>query len=215
MKELDSYRHKGMRRRLVDEIRRQGIVDEKVLQAIEKVPRHLFMDNAFLEMAYENKAFPIGKGQTISQPYTVAFQTELLKVSYGDKILEIGTGSGYQACILAEMGARVISMERHEALSAEAKKRIHSLGFKVRCVYGDGFLGYKEMAPYDKIIITAAAPEIPGALLDQLKVGGVLVVPKDEDGMQRMLRITKTNTDEYRTESFNYFSFVPMLKGKA
>lgn len=215
MKELDSYRHKGMRRRLVDEIRRQGIVDEKVLQAIEKVPRHLFMDNAFLEMAYENKAFPIGKGQTISQPYTVAFQTELLKVSYGDKILEIGTGSGYQACILAEMGARVISMERHEALSAEAKKRIHSLGYKVRCVYGDGFLGYKEMAPYDKIIITAAAPEIPGALLDQLKVGGVLVVPKDEDGMQRMLRITKTNTDEYRTESFNYFSFVPMLKGKA
>jgi len=209
----DTYRHKGMRKKLVDEIREQGITDDNVLEAIEAIPRHFFMDDAFTEMAYKNKAFPIGKGQTISQPYTVAFQTQLLRVGYGDKILEIGTGSGYQASILAHMGAQVYTIERHKNLSQEAKKLLHHLGYKVRCIYGDGFQGYVPFAPYDKIIITAAAPELPKALLDQLKVGGVMVVPKDEKGMQRMMRITKTNVDDYKEELFEYFSFVPMLPG--
>ncbi len=214
MERNDLYRHKGMRVKLVEELRLGGIKNESVLKAIEKIPRHFFMDAAFLEKAYENKAFPIGKGQTISQPYTVAFQTELLKVGFGDKILEIGTGSGYQASVLAELGASVYSIERHKSLSSSAKKILVHLGYKVRCLYGDGFLGYPAFAPYDKILITAAAPEIPQPLLDQLKVGGCMVIPKNENGSQRMLRITKTNVNDYKTEKFNYFQFVPMLKGK-
>jgi len=202
-----------MRKKLVEEIRRQGITDERVLEAIEAIPRHFFMDDAFTEIAYQNKAFPIGRGQTISQPYTVAFQSQLLKVGYGDKILEIGTGSGYQAGILAHLGAQVYTIERHQQLSKDAKKLLHHLGYKVRCIYGDGFKGYEHFAPYDKMIITAAAPNIPKALLDQLKVGGVMVVPRDEGGMQRMIRITKTNVDDYSEELFDYFSFVPMLPG--
>lgn len=214
MQQFDSYRHKGMRVKLVEQIREKGIVDERVLSAIEKIPRHFFMDKAFLEKAYEDKAFPIGKGQTISQPYTVAFQSQLLKVGYGDKILEIGTGSGYQAAVLAEMGANVYSIERHKSLSTSAKDLLVQLGYKVRCLYGDGFLGFPAFAPYDKIIITAAAPEIPQALLDQLKVGGCMIIPKDEAGAQRMLRISKTNVNDYVTEQFEQFRFVPMLKGK-
>lgn len=214
MNKIDTYRHKGMRQKLVDQIKGKGIEDERILKAIGKIPRHFFMDEAFVEKAYEDKAFPIGKGQTISQPYTVAFQTQLLRVGYGDKILEIGTGSGYQACVLAEMGANVYTIERHRSLSASAKKLLVHLGYKVRCIYGDGFLGYPPFAPYDKILITAAAPEIPNALLEQLKVGGCMVVPKDENGKQRMLRITKTNVNDYTTEPFDYFQFVPMLKGK-
>jgi protein-L-isoaspartate(D-aspartate) O-methyltransferase len=202
-----------MRKKLVDEIHAQGITDEKILDAMEKIPRHFFMDDAFTEHAYENRAFPIGREQTISQPYTVAFQTQLLRVHYGDKILEIGTGSGYQACVLAELGARVYSIERHESLSKSAKEIIHRLGYKVHCIYGDGFAGYEAFAPYDKILITAAAPEVPQTLLDQLKVGGTMVLPVDHGGIQRMIRITKTNTDAYAHEEFDYFSFVPMLKG--
>lgn len=209
----DTYRHKGMRRKLVQEVREMGIEDERVLEAIGAIPRHLFMDNAFTEFAYRNTAFPIAKGQTISQPYTVAFQTQLLRVHYGDKILEIGTGSGYQAAVLAHLGAQVFSVERHKALSQSAKRILHALGYKVRCIYGDGFLGYPPFAPYDKILITAAAPEPPKALLNQLKVGGVMVLPVDSGGIQRMMRITKTNTDDYREEVFDYFSFVPMLPG--
>ena len=203
-----------MRQKLVEQIRSAGIEDERILKAIEKIPRHYFMDEAFVEKAYEDKAFPIGNGQTISQPYTVAFQTQLLKVGYGDKILEIGTGSGYQASVLAEMGANVYSIERHKSLSESAKKLLVHLGYKVRCIYGDGFLGYPPFAPYDKILITAAAPEIPQPLLEQLKVGGFMVIPKDENGKQRMLRISKTNVNDYKTEQFDYFQFVPMLKGK-
>jgi len=203
-----------MRKKLVEEIRGQGITDEKVLDAIGKIPRHFFMDDAFTEIAYENRAFPIGRDQTISQPYTVAFQTQLLRVHYGDKILEIGTGSGYQACVLAELGAKVYTIERHAELSRSAKEIIHRLGYKAHCIYGDGFAGYEAFAPYDKILITAAAPEIPKALLDQLKVGGSMVIPVDEGGLQRMVRITKTNIDAYAEEAFDYFSFVPMLKGK-
>ncbi|MEZ5002266.1 MAG: protein-L-isoaspartate(D-aspartate) O-methyltransferase [Chitinophagales bacterium] len=214
MNRIDTYRHKGMRQKLVEQIKGKGIEDERILKAIGKIPRHFFMDEAFVEKAYEDKAFPIGKGQTISQPYTVAFQTQLLRVGYGDKILEIGTGSGYQACVLAEMGANVYTIERHQSLSASAKKLLVHLGYKVRCIYGDGFMGYPPFAPYDKILITAAAPEIPKALLEQLKVGGCMVVPKDENGKQRMLRITKTNVNDYSTEPFDYFQFVPMLKGK-
>lgn len=205
-----------MRTKLVEEIREQGIEDERVLTAIEKIPRHFFLDDAFMEIAYKNKAFPIGKAQTISQPYTVAFQTELLKVGYGDRILEIGTGSGYQASILAELGAQVVSVERHQTLSKSAKALLSKLGYKsVRCIYGDGFEGYPPFAPYDKILITAAAPEIPKKLLEQLKVGGFMVLPKNEGKLQRMMRITKTNVDDYSEELFDYFSFVPMLKGKA
>ena len=210
---IDTYRHKGMRKKLVAEIKEQGISDEKLLEAIDKIPRHFFMDDAFTEIAYENRAFPIGKEQTISQPYTVAFQTQLLRVNFGDKILEIGTGSAYQACVLTELGAQVTTIERHEYLSRKAKELIHRLDYKVRTVFGDGFKGYPPFAPYDKILITAAAPEIPQSLRDQLKVGGVMVVPIDEGGLQRMIRLTKTNVNEFKEEQFDYFSFVPMLKG--
>lgn len=214
MERKDTYRHKGMRKKLAEEVHAQGINDERVLEAIEKIPRHFFLDEAFLEMAYKNQAFPIGRGQTISQPYTVAFQTELLEVQKGDKILEIGTGSGYQACVLAELGARVYSIERHKPLSQTAKKLIASFGYKVRCIYGDGFLGYPALAPFDKIIITAAAPEIPEKLVEQLKIGGIMVIPKDEDGQQIMLKITKLEDGSLKTERSTYFKFVPMLKGK-
>jgi len=214
MERKDTYRHKGMRKKLAEEVHAQGINDERILAAIEKIPRHLFLDDAFVEMAYKNQAFPIGRGQTISQPYTVAYQTELLDLKKGEKVLEIGTGSGYQACVLAELGAKVYSIERHQALSEKAKKLIVELGYNVRCIYGDGFLGFPALAPFDKIIITAAAPEIPPKLLDQLKIGGIMVIPKDEEGQQIMLKITKLDDGNLKTERNTYFNFVPMLKGK-
>jgi protein-L-isoaspartate(D-aspartate) O-methyltransferase len=203
-----------MRKKLAEEVHAQGINDERILAAIEKIPRHLFLDEAFVEMAYKNQAFPIGRGQTISQPYTVAYQTELLDVKKGEKVLEIGTGSGYQACILAELGAKVYSIERHQLLSEKAKKLISALGYSVRCIYGDGFLGFPALAPFDKIIITAAAPEIPPKLLEQLKIGGIMVIPKDEEDQQIMLKITKLEDGKIKTERNSYFKFVPMLKGK-
>jgi len=214
MERKDTYRHKGMRKKLAEEVHAQGINDERILAAIEKIPRHLFLDDAFVEMAYKNQAFPIGRGQTISQPYTVAYQTELLDLKKGEKVLEIGTGSGYQACVLAELGAKVYSIERHQVLSEKAKKLIVELGYNVRCIYGDGFLGFPALAPFDKIIITAAAPEIPPKLLDQLKIGGIMVIPKDEEGQQIMLKITKLDDGNLKTERNTYFNFVPMLKGK-
>ncbi|MBI1192216.1 MAG: protein-L-isoaspartate(D-aspartate) O-methyltransferase [Bacteroidetes bacterium] len=211
----DSHKHQGMRKKLVDQLRRKGIQDERVLAAVASVPRHLFLDPAFLEHAYEDKAFRIGAGQTISQPYTVAYQSSLLELKPGMKVLEIGTGSGYQASILAAMGAKVFSIERHKSLFEEAKERLRMLGYsKVKTFFGDGFLGQPSFAPYDRILITAAAPEIPRLLLEQLAVGGFLVLPLDSENGTMMIRITKAPSGEFVREDFENFRFVPMLKGK-
>ncbi len=211
----DSYRHKGMRKKLVDIIHKKGITDEKILAAINKIPRHLFLDSSFVEYAYEDKPFPIGSGQTISQPYTVAFQTEILDISKGNKVLEIGSGSGYQACVLEEIGAKVYSIERQRKLFHKTKKFISDLGYRIKFFYGDGFKGVPSFAPYDRILITAAAPEIPKDLLQQLKIGGKLVIPYGKGDVQTMLRLTKLENGEMLEEKFGAFRFVPMLKEKA
>ncbi len=211
---MDTYRHKGLRKQLVKELSQKGISDEAVLNAILAVPRHLFLDNAFDEWAYKDNAFPIDCEQTISQPYTVAFQTSLLDVKPKDKILEIGLGSGYQACVLYEMGAKVYSIERHKHLHDLTLKRLKKIGYPyIRTFYGDGFEGLPRFAPFDKILITAAAPEIPAKLLDQLKPEGIMVLPLNEGNLQKMLRITKTQDGKLKKESFGSFRFVPMLKG--
>lgn len=212
----DSYRHRGLRRKLIETLRRKGIKDESVLQAIDTIPRHLFLDSSFLEFAYQDKPFPIGAGQTISQPYTVAFQTELLEIKKGTKILEIGTGSGYQACVLAEMGAKVYTVERQKKLYQKTKALLPQLGFHtIKCFYGDGFKGIDTFAPYDRILITAAAPEISHQLLSQLKEGGLLVVPYGSGDVQQMLRLQKKSDGSIISEEFGSFRFVPMLKDKA
>lgn len=209
----DSYRHKGLRKKLVEEIRQKGIKDEAVLQAIETIPRHLFMDNAFLEFAYQDKAFPIGAGQTISQPYTVAFQSQLLEVRRGDKILEIGTGSGYQTCVLLEMGAKVFSIERQKTLYDRTRLLLPEMGYttNVKFFYGDGYLGQPLFAPYDKAIVTAGAPYIPEPLLQQLKVGGRLVIPVGAGDVQVMTLVMKVGENKYVKEEFGHFRFVPLL----
>ncbi|MCF8218472.1 MAG: protein-L-isoaspartate(D-aspartate) O-methyltransferase [Bacteroidales bacterium] len=213
---VDSYRHKGMRLKLVETVREKGISDEKVLKAMQQVPRHVFMDSSFVEHAYEDKAFPIGSDQTISQPYTVAFQSELLQVEKGDKILEVGTGSGYQACVLAEMGAKVFSIERHRKLYLKAREILNKLNYyRVKIFYGDGFEGLPTFAPFDKMIITAAAPVIPKKLIDQLKVGGTLVIPLGESDTQVMKTIVKQSDGTLEGEEHGYFKFVPMLRKKA
>ncbi|MFO8055629.1 MAG: protein-L-isoaspartate(D-aspartate) O-methyltransferase [Bacteroidales bacterium] len=212
---VDSYRHKGMRLKLVEQVKAKGIRDERVLEAMGEVPRHVFMDSSFVEHAYEDKAFPIGSGQTISQPYTVAFQTELLQVKKGDKILEIGTGSGYQASLLAFMGAKVFSVERHRKLYLKAKEILDELGYRVKVFYGDGYKGLPTFAPFDKIIITAAAPYIPDALVDQLKTQGWLVVPHGDEGTQVMKTMTKQKDGSLKEKTHGLFAFVPMLKGKS
>lgn len=212
---LDSYRHKGMRKQLVDSIRRKGIVDERVLKAMELVPRHLFMDSSFLEFAYEDKPFPIGSGQTISQPYTVAFQSQLLEIQKDHKVLEVGTGSGYQACILMTMGARIYTIERQKALYLKAKQLFQELGYRPKLVtYGDGYKGLPTYAPFDRIIVTAGAPYTPEALMEQLKPGGMLVIPVGQD-IQVMKRIIKTQSGELREEDHGTFRFVPMLYNKS
>lgn len=211
----DTYIHKGMRKKLVDQLRSKGITDENVLTAINNIPRHFFLDSAFDKIAYEDRAFPIGEGQTISQPYTVAYQSQLLQVKKSDKILEIGTGSMYQATILAEMGARVFTIERQKKLFDKNKDYIFRLKYpNLKFFYGDGFEGLVTYAPFDKIIITAAAPFIPPKLVEQLKPGGFMVIPVDEGEHQRMLRITKNENGSYNEEHYDYFSFVPMLGGR-
>lgn len=212
---VDSYRHKGMRKKLVESIRRKGITNESVLSAINKIPRHIFLDSSFLEFAYDDKPFPIGSGQTISQPYTVAFQTEILDVSRGHKILEIGSGSGYQACVLEEMGAKVFSIERQRKLYHKTKEFITNLGYNIKFFYGDGNKGLPAFAPYDRILITAATPEIPDELLKQLKPGGKLVAPLGKGNVQTMIRLTKQSDNVIDKEYFGSFRFVPMLKNKA
>lgn len=209
----DTYRHKGLRKRLVTVLRSRGIVDEAVLAAIHAVPRHFFLDKAFEEHAYEDKPFPIGNEQTISQPFTVAYQTALLSVAPGDRILEIGTGSGYQAAILAVLGARVFTIERQEDLYVSTKELLAKLGFStVKCIFGDGSKGYPTFAPYDKIIVTAGAPVVPEPLKQQLMIGGILIIPVGEE-VQYMQKITRISADEYKTEVLDAFRFVPFLDG--
>ena len=212
----DSYRHKGLRKKLVELLREKGITDESVLEAINNIPRHFFLDTALDNIAYEDRAFPIGEGQTISQPYTVAYQTQLLQIRPHEKILEIGTGSIYQATVLAEMDANVYTIERQKKLFDKTKQYVFKSKYpNIRFFYGDGFEGLPTYAPFDKVIITAAAPFIPPKLIEQLKIGGKMIIPvDDDDNKQRMLRITKTPTG-INEELFDYFSFVPMLKGKS
>ncbi len=211
----DTYRHKGLRKKLIDTLRQKGITDEAVLTAMNNIPRHFFLDSAFDEIAYEDRAFPIGEKQTISQPYTVAYQTQLLQVKPYDKILEIGTGSIYQATVLAEMGAQVFTIERQKVLFEKTKNYIFKNKYpKLKFFYGDGYEGLPTYAPFDKVIITAAAPFIPPKLIDQMKAGGKMVVPVDEGTHQRMLRITKNADGSISEEAFDNFSFVPMLTGR-
>ena len=211
----DTYRHKGMRKKLMDTLREKGITDENVLAAMNNIPRHYFLDTALDNIAYEDRAFPISDGQTISQPYTVAYQSQLLQVKPGDKILEIGTGSVFQATVLAEMGAKVFTIERQKNLFEKTKYYIFKARYSnLKFFYGDGFEGLPTYAPFDKVIITAAAPFIPPKLIQQLKTGGSMVVPVDEDHHQRMLRLTKNADGTFTEEAFSNFSFVPMLTGK-
>ena len=210
----DNYRHKGMRRNLVEELRNKGIKDENVLNAINNVPRHVFLDSSFVEFAYQDKAFPIGSGQTISQPFTVAFQTSLLEIQKNMKVLEIGTGSGYQACVLAEMGAKVFSIERQRKLYMKTKSFLAEFPYRIKTFLGDGNKGLPTYGPFDRVIITAAAPEIPQSLVDQLKVGGMMVIPLSEnEECQTMLRLTKQEDGSMKKETYGDFRFVPMLKG--
>jgi protein-L-isoaspartate(D-aspartate) O-methyltransferase len=211
----DSFLAKGKRKKLVDELRHKGITDEEVLRAINKVPRHDFMDPAFLNHAYIDKAFPISSGQTISQPYTVAVQTQLLRVKKRDKVLEIGTGSGYQAAILAEMGAKVYTIERYRDLYLKAQRIFLSLGYNADFFYGDGYEGKPQYGPFDGILITAATAEIPEKLPKQLKIGGRLVVPLGTSTSQVMTLVIRTGEDDFEYSSHGSFVFVPLLKGTA
>lgn len=211
----DTYRHKGLRKKLVETVRSKGITDEKVLQAIESIPRHFFLDSAFDEVAYEDRAFPIGEGQTISQPYTVAYQSQLLEVKPFDKILEIGTGSAYQATVLASLGAQVYTIERQRALFDLNKTFAYLKKFpSIKFFFGDGYEGLPTYAPFDKVIITAAAPHVPEKLIRQLKPGGMMVIPLGAGEVQQMRRITKLDNGALKEEVFDDFSFVPMKEGK-
>lgn len=211
---VDDYRHQGMRRRLADGLKQKGISDARVLAAIAKVPRHLFIDDsAFLDLAYADQAFPIGCGQTISQPYTVAFQSQLLAIGAGEKVLEIGTGCGYQTAVLCELGAKVFSIERQRPLHLEARKRLAGMGYRATLVYGDGYKGLPMHAPFDRIIVTCGAPDLPQDLLGQLKMGGHMVIPIGPEGRQAMFKVVRT-PEGPRTEEHGAFSFVPMLVDK-
>ncbi|MDP4285213.1 MAG: protein-L-isoaspartate(D-aspartate) O-methyltransferase [Bacteroidota bacterium] len=211
----DTYRHKGLRKKLINTIKEKGISDEMVLESMMNIPRHYFLDTALEHIAYQDRAFPIGEGQTISQPYTVAYQTQLMNVHPFDRILEIGTGSAYQATVLAEMRANVFTIERQKKLFELNKNFIFKSKYpNIKFFYGDGFEGLPTYAPFDKIIITAAAPFIPPKLIEQLKPGGKMIIPLDEEGIQKMMRITKNEDGSLDEETFSNFSFVPMLKGR-
>lgn len=211
----DTYRHKGLRKKLTKTVRDKGITDERVLTAINTIPRHFFLDSAFDEAAYTDRAFPIGEGQTISQPYTVAYQSQLLEIKPFEKVLEIGTGSGYQAVLLAQMGVQVFTIERQKKLFELNKQFDYLKKFtSIKFFYGDGYEGLPTYAPFDKILITAAAPEVPPKLIAQLKSGGMMVLPLGIGEVQRMMRITKLQNESLKEEVFDQFSFVPMLEGK-
>lgn len=211
----DTYRHKGLRRKLVDGIREKGITDERVLNAIDSIPRHFFLDSAFDEVAYEDRAFPIGEDQTISQPYTVAYQSQLLEVKPFDKVLEVGTGSAYQACVLAKMGAQVFTIERQRKLFDNNRAFQHLKSYpSIKFFYGDGYEGLPTYGPFDRILITAAAPVIPPKLIEQLKPGGMMVLPLGAGEVQQMMRLTKEENGALKEEVFDRFSFVKMVEGK-
>ena len=207
----DNYLLLGAKKKLIEELRQKGITDENVLKAFDKVERHRFVESFLWDKAYENKALKLMNGQTISHPYTVAFQSQLLQVRPGDKVLEIGTGSGFQAAILSAMGARVFSVERQQQLHLSAKRLLEKLDDRIVLYYGDGFQGYPKFAPYSKIIVTCGAPEVPAALLQQLAVGGIMVIPVGDES-HTMKRIVKVDDNQYDEETFGDFLFVPMLK---
>jgi protein-L-isoaspartate(D-aspartate) O-methyltransferase len=209
----DNFKTQGMRKKLVTQVREKGINDEAVLQALLKVPRHFFLDPAFVEQAYSDHAFQIGAGQTISQPYTVAYQTSLLEVKKGDKILEIGTGSGYQCCVLLELGAKVFTIERQKELYDRAKEFLPQIGYRPKFFYGDGYKGLPAFAPFDKILVTCGAPFIPDELIRQLKPGGILVIPVGAGSVQTMTKVTKTDSG-FEKEELKQFRFVPMLNDR-
>ena len=212
----DNYRHKGLRQQMVNQLRADGFTDERVLAAINEVPRHIFLDSSFVEYAYSDQPFSIGSGQTISQPSTVALQTSLLSVESGKKVLEVGTGSGYQACVLAAMGAKVFSIERQRNLYFRTKEILEQLPYRVKTFLGDGYEGLPNWKPFDRIIITAGAPFIPPKLVEQLKAGGIMVIPMDDGkGGQTMVKITKQSDGSLAREEFGSFKFVPMLMGIA
>lgn len=208
---VDTYKHKGLRRLLVEELNHLGVKDNIVLEAVNTIPRHLFLQSAFWEHAYQNKAFPIGEGQTISHPYTVAKQTELLQLKKGDKVLEIGTGSGYQCAVLVATGAKVYSIERHRPLYKKAKTILNKLKLYPTLFCGDGTQGLPGFAPFDKIIVTAGAPVIPDSLIEQLKIGGTLIIPVGDDTNQSMLEITRVGQDKISKKNHGTFSFVPLI----
>jgi len=210
----DTYRHKGLRKQLIDELKRKGIKDNRVLEAFDKVPRHFFIDLAFEKQAYSNMPFQIGAGQTISHPFTVAFQTELLGLNRGEKVLEIGTGSGFQTAILCQLGARVYSIERQKDLYQSAKVLLTELNFNPHLFYGDGYKGKAGYAPFEHILVTCGAPFVPEELLKQVKVGGNLVIPLGEGAVQRMKRYSRKSEKEFTEEDFGEFRFVPMLQDK-
>jgi protein-L-isoaspartate(D-aspartate) O-methyltransferase len=208
----DTFKHKGRRRQLIEELALMGISDQLILDAFERIPRHYFLDLAFDEQAYTNMAFQIGSGQTISHPFTVAFQTQLLSLEKGMKVLEIGTGSGFQTAILCQLGAKVYSIERHQPLHLKAKQMLDYFKFNPSLFFQDGFKGNRVYAPYDRILVTCGAPEIPTALFEQLKIGGIMVIPVGEGVEQKMLRLQKIDDSNYSTEEFGTFKFVPMLE---
>ncbi|MBL7950172.1 MAG: protein-L-isoaspartate(D-aspartate) O-methyltransferase [Flavobacteriales bacterium] len=211
----DEHRHQGLRKRLVDVLRNKGIKDQRVLDAISRIARHQFIDDsAFMELAYQDIAFPIGCGQTISQPYTVAFQTELLELRPRMKVLEIGTGSGYQTAVLCSLECKVFSIERHKPLYLRTKERLSQMGYRPTLSHGDGFKGLPKEGPFDRVLVTCGAPWVPEDLLGQLKVGGVLVIPVGEGDEQRMLRMERTEAGTFRTDDRGAFRFVPMLQDK-
>jgi protein-L-isoaspartate(D-aspartate) O-methyltransferase len=211
----DTYKDRGARKRLIQELRTKGIVDEKVLAAMLKIPRHFFIQSEFRSHAYQDKAFKIDAGQTISQPYTVAYQTQLLQIETGDKVLEVGTGSAYQSIILLELGVNLFTIERQEELFKKAHARISKFGYKATCILGDGSKGYIEAAPYDKIIVTAGAPVLPDSLISQLKVGGILIIPIGDSKIQKMHSIVKTSSTTFEEITLENFKFVPLIGEQA
>jgi protein-L-isoaspartate(D-aspartate) O-methyltransferase len=211
----DNFRHKGMRRQLIDELKTKGIGNKAILDAFDMTPRHFFLDLAFINQAYSNTAFQIGAGQTISHPFTVAFQTDLSDIKKGTKVLEIGTGSGFQTSILCSLGAKVVSIERQRELFLKAKRIINHLGHNPKLFYGDGYKGQPSYAPYDRVLVTCGAPFVPEALLQQLVVGGILVIPIGDGDKQIMTKITKVSDTEFDKQTFGDFSFVPMLERTA
>ena len=214
-KYIDNYREQGARKRLVELLNKKGIADEQVLAAIAKVPRHYFFDETFWNQAYKDIAFPIGEGQTISQPYTVAYQTELLHINKGDKVLEIGTGCGYQTCILLELGAKVYTIERQEKLYQRTKQVLPYMGYKANFFCGDGSKGIPQYAPYNKIIVTAGAPFVPEDLLKQLTVGGILVIPVGDEQTQKMVTVLKVSETDFEKIVLDTFRFVPLVGDRA